>query len=62
VCKHIFKKIQLTVREKFEHQSGGQENNIEVDLKEVGLENMAWIRLFYDKEELWTFVNRILNV
>jgi hypothetical protein len=38
------------------------ENNIKMDLKEVGCEGMDWIDLAQDKVSWWALVNAVMNL
>ena len=38
------------------------ENNIKIDLREVGCGGMDWIELVQDKARLWALVNAVMNL
>jgi hypothetical protein len=38
------------------------EDDIEIDLKEIGRENVGWIRLAQDRHQRWAFVNKVTNL
>jgi hypothetical protein len=41
---------------------GRWEDNIEMDVREIGWGDMAWIRLAQDKDHWRAFVNTVMNV
>jgi len=38
------------------------EDNIKVDLQEVGFRSMDWIRLAQDRDRWWALVNAVMNL
>jgi hypothetical protein len=38
------------------------EDNIKMDLREVGIDGANWIRLAQDKVQWWAFVNTVMNL
>jgi hypothetical protein len=38
------------------------EDNIKVDLGEIGWDDMDWIRLARDRDQWWALVNRVMNL
>jgi hypothetical protein len=38
------------------------ENNIKMDLKEIGWEGMDWIHLTQDRDQWWALLNIVLNL
>jgi hypothetical protein len=38
------------------------EDNIKMDLREIGIDGMNWIRLIQDRVRLWAFVNTVMNL
>ena len=38
------------------------EDNIKMDLQEVGSEGMVWIYVAQDRDGRWTLVNAVMNV
>jgi hypothetical protein len=38
------------------------EDNIKMDLKEVGYEGVDWIQLAQDRYQWWAFVNMVMNL
>jgi hypothetical protein len=37
------------------------ENNIKLDLREIGIDRANWIRLAQDRVQWWAFVNTVMN-
>jgi hypothetical protein len=38
------------------------EDNIRMDLREIGLEGVDWMHLAYDMDQLWALVNVVMNL
>jgi hypothetical protein len=38
------------------------ENNIKMDLREIGINGSNWIQLAQDRVQRWAFVNTIMNL
>jgi hypothetical protein len=38
------------------------ENNIKMDLREVGWGGMDWINLAHDRDRCWALVNMVMNL
>jgi hypothetical protein len=38
------------------------EDNIKLDLREIGIDGANWIRLAQDRVEWWAFVNTVMNL
>jgi hypothetical protein len=38
------------------------EDNIEMDLREIGIDGPNWIWLTQDRVQWWTFVNMVMNL
>jgi hypothetical protein len=38
------------------------EDNIKMDLREIGIDRANWIRLAQDKVQWWAFVNTVMNL
>jgi hypothetical protein len=38
------------------------EDNIKMDLREIGIEGANWIRLARDRGQWWAFVNTVMNL
>jgi hypothetical protein len=38
------------------------EDNIKVDIKQIGWEDVDWIRLDLDRDQWWAFVNTVMNL
>jgi hypothetical protein len=38
------------------------ENNIKMDLREIGINGANWIQLAQDRVQWWAFVNRVMNL
>jgi hypothetical protein len=38
------------------------EDNIKLDLREIGIEGANWIRLAQDRVQWWAFVNTVMNL
>jgi hypothetical protein len=50
------------VRDLWEDLGIGGENNIKVDLREIGIDGANWIRLTQDKVRWWAFVSTVMNL
>jgi hypothetical protein len=37
------------------------EDNIKLDLREIGIDGVNWIRLAQDRAQRWAFVNTVMN-
>jgi hypothetical protein len=40
----------------------GWEDNIKIDFREIGLENVDWIHLTQDRGQWWALVNTAMNL
>jgi hypothetical protein len=40
----------------------GWEDNIKIDLREIGIDEVNWIRLAQDRIQWWAFVNTVTNL
>jgi hypothetical protein len=38
------------------------EDNIKMDLREIGIDEANWIRLAQDRVQWWAFVNTVMNL
>jgi hypothetical protein len=38
------------------------EDNIKMDLREIGIDGANWIRLAQDRDQWWAFVNTVMNL
>jgi hypothetical protein len=38
------------------------EDNINMDLRGIGIDGVNWIRLAQDRVQRWTFVNTVMNL
>jgi hypothetical protein len=38
------------------------EDNIKLDLREIGIDGANWIRLAEDRVQWWAFVNTVMNL
>jgi hypothetical protein len=38
------------------------EDNIKMDLREIGIEGVNWIQLAQDRVQWWAFVNTVMNL
>jgi hypothetical protein len=38
------------------------EDNIKLDLREIGIDGANWIQIAQDRVEWWTFVNTMMNL
>jgi hypothetical protein len=38
------------------------EDNIKIDLREIGIDGVNWIQLAYDRVQKRTFVNTVMNL
>jgi hypothetical protein len=38
------------------------EDNIKMDLGEIGIDGVSWIRLAQDRIQWWAFVNMVMNL
>jgi len=53
----------LKNRKRRDHSEGRRcEDNIRIDLREVGWEDVDWIHLAQDRNEWWDLVNMVLNL
>jgi hypothetical protein len=39
-----------------------REDNIKLDLREIGIDGANWIRLAQDRVRWWAFVNTVMNL
>jgi hypothetical protein len=39
----------------------GWEDNIKIDLREIGIDGSKWIRLVQNRVQWWAFVNTVMN-
>jgi hypothetical protein len=39
-----------------------QEDNIKVDIREIGINGVNWIQLTQDRVQWWAFVNAVMNL
>jgi hypothetical protein len=46
----------------FGRPSRGWEDDIKIDLQEVGSGGMDWIELPEDRDRWWVFVNAVMNI
>jgi hypothetical protein len=37
------------------------EDNIKMELREIGIDGVNWIRLALEKVQWWAFVNKVMN-
>jgi hypothetical protein len=54
----LIKPERKRLREKPRHR---WEDNIKIDLREIGLEGVDWIHLAQYRDEWWAFVNTVVN-
>jgi hypothetical protein len=40
----------------------GWDDNIKMDLREIGIDGANWIQLAQDRVQLWVFVNTVMNL
>jgi hypothetical protein len=40
----------------------GWEDNIKMDLREIGLESVDWIHLAQDRDQWWALVDMVMNL
>jgi hypothetical protein len=38
------------------------EDNIKLDMREIGIDGVNWIQLAHDRAQWWTFVNMMMNL
>jgi hypothetical protein len=38
------------------------EDNIKIDLREIGIDGANWIQLAQDRVQCWAFVNMVMNL
>jgi hypothetical protein len=38
------------------------EDNIKMDLREIGIDGANWVRLAQDRAQWWAFVNTVINL
>jgi hypothetical protein len=38
------------------------EDNIKMDLREIGIDGVSWIQLAWDRVQWWPFVNMVVNL
>jgi hypothetical protein len=38
------------------------EDNINLDLREIGIDGVNWIRLDHDRVQRWAFMNTVMNL
>jgi hypothetical protein len=41
---------------------GGWVDNIKIDLREIGWDDMDWIDLVQDRDQWWALVNAVMNL
>jgi hypothetical protein len=41
---------------------GRLEDNIKMDLREIGIDGANWIQLAQDRVRWWAFVNKVMNL
>jgi hypothetical protein len=39
-----------------------REDNIKMDIREIGIDEANWIQLAQDRVQWWTFVNTVMNL
>jgi len=52
----------LKVRDHWEDQGVGGEDNIKMDLREIGIDGANWIQLAQDRIQRWASVNMVMNL
>jgi hypothetical protein len=45
----------------FGRHRGRWEDNIRMDLREIGYEDLGWIRVGQDRDQWWAVVNTVMN-